>query len=518
MNKFFTLLKVQFLSYFGINKILNSKKYKFKGAIGIALLLVFLGALICGAGYLYALSFAETLMVTEGSAKGVIPLMVSIAAVASLIFSFYSSGSVLYGFKDYDTLSAMPVKTSTVVLSKLTFTFITDLLFGILIVIPSVIVYSNFNGGIDFLTVARLLTMILFLPFFPMVISIVLGAVGVILSSRFKHKNLIQFLFMFIVFVGYYALSLIFSMEDGSTFVFIEKTFFLSGLVKAGLVDWIHVVIFCGACLLSGAIVMAIVCVTYKKINTLVTSVKKSGNFKMKVYGGKSQFTALTIKEIKRLFSSATYALNTLLGPIMVIMFTVIIIVMCVSDPSFSFLLPLIAPPIYAFTLMIAPTTVCSISVEGSSFWIMRTSPIKTTLLLNIKLAVNLFFSAIPALVSGIAFAVLLFKTSVVYALLVPLVAVLTAALGGNMGLIFNLLFPLMKWDNINKAVKQGTSSFFTVLISMVLAAVEGVLLYFAIPDFTLTLSLIAVALIIFTVSTFAVLYKYGESLIIKKT
>ncbi len=518
MSKFLVLLKVQFLSYFGLNRILHNKKNRRAGLLGGFMLLLLLCGVIGGGGYIYSKMFAEILLVTEGSTKGVITLMFSFAVVACLIFSFYSSGSVLYGFKDYDVLSAMPVKTSTVVLSKLTFTYLADLVFGVLLVLPSVIVYAQFNGGIGAISILRLFIMVLFMPLFPMIISVVLGAISTIISSRFKKRSLIQFIFMFVVFVGFYALSFISSYGTGNAVAFIEAAFFMSVWVSLGIGEWLYVLLFVGILSAVGLAVFTAVCVSYKKINSLVTSVKKTKNFKMQTYGGKSQFKALLVKEVKRLFSCATYAMNTLMGAFLAIVFAVIFAIMCAEERAMALLLPLIVPPLCAFTFLMSPTTVCSISVEGSTFWITRTAPIKTKTALNAKLTVNLLFGVIPAVATGVVYSIFIFSVSWVNASLIVLISTLTAFLGGNLGLLYNLSFPMMKWDNINKAVKQGVSSFFMVLTALIVSAIEGVVLYFTMPNFTLPLVLITSVLLILTVSSYYLICATGEKMLIKKT
>ena len=323
---------------------------------------------------------------------------------------------------------------------------------------------------------------------------------------------------MFVVFVGFYSLSFISSYDTSNTFVFIESAFFMSPWVSLGLSEWLYVLLFVGTLLLVGLAVFTAVCLSYKKINSLVTAVKKSSNFTMKTYGGKSQFKALLIKEIKKLFSCATYAMNTLMGAFLAIVFAVIFAIMCVKESATSLLLPLICPPLLAFMFLISPTTVCSISVEGSSFWIMRTAPIKTKTLFNAKLAVNLLFGAIPAVIVSIVFSIFVFSWSWANALLIILISALTGLLGGNLGLIYNLIFPMMKWDNITKPIKQGASTFLTVLSAMIIAVLEGVLLYFTMPNFTLPLGIIAGVLLILTVGSYYLICTKGEKLLVKKT
>ena len=118
MNNFFTLLKVQALGLFGINKKLNKKSGSGKSAITGMLSLLLIAACIVYVGYVYSDRFADYFAAMNELYK-MIPMMIAIASVISFVYSFYSTGSVLYGFKDYQLLSAMPVKNSEIVLSKL---------------------------------------------------------------------------------------------------------------------------------------------------------------------------------------------------------------------------------------------------------------------------------------------------------------------------------------------------------------------------------------------------------------
>ena len=155
MNKLLSLLKVQFLSLFGINKIAHKKKGKaggYAGFLGTALLLC---ALVVGIAYLYAKMFAETYLVL-GKQKEFLPSIFALIAIACLVFSFYTSSSNLYAGKDFDLLGAMPIKTHIVVLSKLVFMYLADLIFAILILIPSVVVQFTILGAVAKVQVLRL--------------------------------------------------------------------------------------------------------------------------------------------------------------------------------------------------------------------------------------------------------------------------------------------------------------------------------------------------------------------------
>ena len=142
MNKLLPLLKVQFLSLFGINKVAHKKKGKAVGYAGILATAIFFVAIIMAIAFIYAKSFAETYLML-GTQKEFLISIFALINVACLIFSFYTSSSNLYGGKDFDLLGTMPIKTRVIVLSKLVFMYLADLIFAILI---SAVIFLSFAG------------------------------------------------------------------------------------------------------------------------------------------------------------------------------------------------------------------------------------------------------------------------------------------------------------------------------------------------------------------------------------
>ena len=374
-------------------------------------------------------------------------------------------------------------------------------------------------GAIDVTNVIRLGIMTLFLPVFPMIVSIVLGAIVALVSTRFKRKALVQSLLYGIIFLGVYALSLI-GTDLLDTLAPIRKMYFLLPFVEKATTSFGYTALFCGANALVFGVAFFVICKTYNGLNTKLKSVKRSKNFKLGTYGQKSQFRVLLKKELRLLFSSPMYAINTLLGSVFVLIggiaLTVISIKLGGLEVAMSF--AIIMQALFAFSLMISPTTAVSISVEGNTFYLMKTMPISTKKLLNTKLFVNILVATIPAFISATVFAFALKGGSVWFILLGILNSVLYSVLGGNLGLLFNLLFPMMKWDNINKAVKQSFSLFFTVLIGMLLAGGVFCLLFFVKLEIELLFLIIFVALAVLSALTYYLIMKFGKKLIIKKT
>lgn len=517
MSKLLPLIKVQFLSLLGINKIANKKKGKKVGLLGISAVALLFGALIFGLAYVYGLGFAQTYLLM-GQTKLFLPSMFALANVVCLVFSFYSASGNIYLTKDHDLLSAMPLKTHTIVLSKLIFSYLADMVFVILIMIPSVIIQFDIIGAIGIKTIAKLSLVCLFAPVFPMVASIILGALFSFISSKFRRKELVQSILYAIFFITIYAVAMV-DTDLKNQLGAITKMYFIFDFALLGIYQVKYTLIFCGANLIALSLSVYIVCITYNKLNSLLKSVKKAKDFKLKTYQRKSQFKVLVQKEFRLLFSSAIYFMNVLTGSVIAVIGTIAIIVLGASLPELAVLFGLVMQSLYAFTFMIAPTTAVSISVEGSSFYIMRSSPIPTKRLLNAKLFVNFVVAVIPAIICALAISISMIGTANAPEIVLTLLTIpLYAVLGGNLGLLFNLLFPMMKWDNIQKPVKSSTSLLLTMLVGMAIAGGVFAILYFVNIKTWIKLLIIFLFLLIFCILTYKVIAKKGEKWLIQKT
>lgn len=518
MSKFFALLKVQALSFLGINKALSKKDGKKKGLLSTLGVLLFFAVLIVAIVVIYAKMFAEGFLIT-GDAKEYLSTMFALASLVCLIFTFYSAGANLYGGKDYDMLCSMPIKSHVIVLAKLTFSYLADLLFALLVMTVSLIVGANSFGALTFNQTLKVILMTFALPFYPMLVSMVLGVLVGLISSRFKRKTLVQTLIYIILFIAYYALCFSFETDDLQTGT-IKQMFPLFAWVYGGIKSVKYVFLFVGVGLLAICLTLIFVCLTYHKISTILNSVKKNGDFTLKTYSQKGQFSVLIKKEFKQLFTYPIYALNTLLGSVFAILGTIVFIVLTVDTNTYMFaqLFAITLQSFFALMFMISPTTAVSISVEGKSFYLLKTSPIPTKRLLNAKLMVNLIVAVIPALICSVAFSFVMKGAPALVIIFSIINPMLYALLGGSLGLTFNLLFPYMKWDNINKAVKQSISVLFTILTGFALAGATFAFLSFVNLSLELKMGLICLVIVALNALIYYLIMKKGEKLISKKT
>ncbi len=526
MTNFCALVKVQLFSLVSSNKGKSKNKKSKGGFAGIALILLVLGGVMAFFGYTYSNIFAMGLAQTGGGEK-LVPYMIAVSSLVAFLFSFYAAGSAIFGFKDYDMLMSMPLKPQEIVLSKFCVLFISDLFFALTIAVPSLIVY---NASVATITLAQIvvsLVMILFSPLLPLAISIVIGVVVYYISSRFRKKNIVQIILLTIFMIAIFALSFLSgygSAEDPAQMVgslgAIEKIYFIFPLVINSFNQPLWLLAYIACNIAPVIIVVACICVFYKKLNSIFTAKRTLRNFKLKEYQSNSVGKTLFNKEIKRLFSCPVYAINCLFGVLMALIasiaYSIFYMAMDVqSDPVLVEVFNVIncfIPALFCFMFLLAPTTCCSISLEGQAFWILKTAPVSYLQVLNSKLAVHALFTTTVAFVSSLCIGVFT-GFGVIGTILLVLCGVGISTFGGLFGLLMNLIFPKLKWENENQPVKQGLPTFLTTISAFVFVAVLVVVGIYAQLSLELLLAIYSAFFIAVCVALYSILFKYGEKL-----
>ncbi len=524
MAKFLSLLKVQFLAFFGLNKALKSKGAKKVGKLsGLFGALILYTVLFGFIGFIYSGIFAESLILTQGSADALLPIMLAISALISFFFSFYTTTGALYGFKDYELLTSLPIKTTLIIWAKLAFMFISDLFFAVVIMIPSTIVYSQY-AVLEVTKIVSVFVMTIFSPLLPMALSVLVGGLVAFISTLFKKKALVQIIMWVIILALIFAAGFFTGMEDEEMFdptLLISKAYFILPLAVAALKDVVQLLLFVAVNALPFVVVSLVVAATYKKMNGLLTRKRTVKNFVLKESKIQNKSGTLLRKELKCFFSNATYVVNCLFGAFFgiigaVVMAVVVVVMTNDTGVNAADMLTPFVPLILSFCYMLSPSTACTISLEGNVFWVTRTSPVSTMDILNAKLKVGIITGALPALISAVLYGVIV-GLNIIHLVALSAFAFAVGLLGSVLGLLMNLLFPMMKWDNESVPVKQGASVLLTILCGMGYTGLMllGVLF---IPLPSIAVLLISLLLTVLLVTVFySIIYKKCNRLIAKK-
>ncbi len=475
MSGFGSLLKVQLLSVFGINKLLNSKKQnKIAKIVLLCCLCLAFCALISLFGYTYAETFAAAVEI-GGAVEDYFANVCGMCFVICLVTGIYEASSLFYGNKDYDYLSALPLNNVTVICAKTTVMFFSNLLFTFLLIAPAM--YLLFTEIISFGVGVLLRTVVLvpFLAVIPLVLSIFIGSLVSYVSTFFRRKKLAQSVIYTLIFLCFYVAYILIVDEIESSSLFV-KFYPLYGLTKLCFNGWEYTLLYCAISVVISAVVLVYSGLTYKWLNTKLASSKRVKNFRLKDYSAKGSSSALYKKEIGRLFSSPSYALNSLVGCFMAVFTAVVICFLfrafdIISEPSVVDEIAKYFPIIAVFMFTMSPPTCAALSIEGNCFWIVRTAPISLKKIFNVKILTALTFTLSSALLFAMIISIgtaLPFLTAVSFIVMSVTVATVSAVVG----LLFNLLSPKLNWKKEAEVVKQGLPVLYSVIATFVLSGI----------------------------------------------
>ena len=151
------------------------------------------------------------------------------------------------------------------------------------------------------------------------------------------------------------------------------------------------------------------------------------------------------------------------------------------------------------------------ISLEGKNINIVKSLPIKTKTILMSKIYSSLIITTPPILLGDIILFIR-FKMSIIEMILLLILSILIPLISHFIGLIINLKYPKLDWENSAEVVKQSTSSFVSVMIGMVLLVVNTMIITKIVGKINSTLILLITVLIYLTINIILYLYLINKS------
>jgi len=207
MNKLISLLKIEVLNLYGLNRLFQFKdKQKRKNslifmacALGLGLLLVYTSG---------TYSFGMILGLQAMELEHIFPSLLLIVAVFFLFTTtILKVQGVLFGYKDYDMLMSLPISTKLIVISKVGVLYFMNLVTALLILIPGSVVYGVVTEKGSMYYFCTLIA-IIFVPIVPIVLASILGAIISYISTFFRKMRIAQYLLTTILIIGFYIVNL----------------------------------------------------------------------------------------------------------------------------------------------------------------------------------------------------------------------------------------------------------------------------------------------------------------------
>ena len=492
-NQLKALIKVEVCNLYGWNQFrhLKDKKEKSKKR---TMFLVWMIVIAVACLYMGTLAYG---LVMLGMPDLIPAYLILFASMIILFFGIFKAGSVIFAQNGYDILCAMPIKKEHIVISRFVRMYVENLGLTCVVVLPGIFVYSLMTSpGILFYLMC--VACLLFVPFIPVTIATLIGALVTAISSRMRHKQIVGAVLSVASCLAIFGFSSKMSKMEGE--VTAEQLKELSEIVY-GLIQKIYApAVWMGDAMLQKSILPLLICmgVSVAVLSLMVFFIAKNftrvigrlhGTFakheyKITAMKHKGLLSALIKKEAKRYFSSSIYLTNTIIGMVMGVVASVALFFPDLEKSMAEFpvsvelvnLFPFIAGAI--FTML--PTTAASVSLEGKNWWITQTLPLRTKDVFNAKVLLNLILIC-PFYVVSVVLQIIALKPDLLQLLGIIVIPVCVAVFNVIFGLTLNLKFPKFNWENEVVIVKQSAPTVLASLLS-VLVAVAGIVLTFIIP------------------------------------
>ena len=489
MKNFIILLKANFSANpFISTSAAGDKKPRSKVAASLLL------ALVAAFMVFFSASISYTFMAAlhPFGLGAYVPAMLYFAGcILTLLTSVGHSRTMLFGAKDTEMLLSLPVTYSSVLLSKLTVMYIYELMFFSLIYLPSYVVYMYLTS----FTLSGIITMLitlLFAPMIPIAAGMLVAFIAGIFLRKAKRKNLLQVVFFAVFMVAYfyfvYSSNSIFSYiaESGVGFASsLGNAYYpaalLYGAIGGNILSLLVFVLF-NALIMTVAVLL--LSKFFMRMVAFLRQTDKTRKFKGTGIRTASCFKALLKKELSRFASSATYMTNCGFGAVMLLLMGVgsfflsdeLIAQFGLNAEEAESIIPMIITCAMMFFACLSPTTYPSISLEGSSFWILKSAPVREKTILGAKVALNLVIYLPAVIVSGILLSIRfgLGIAESAFTLLVPAAAVCLTTI---LGLLINLKLPRFDQNDV-KAIKQSFNAFLATMSNMIIVVLLSFLIF----------------------------------------
>lgn len=436
-----------------------------------------------------------------------------LAATFFILFflSIFETKSELYEARDNELLLSMPIRSRDIVIARISVVLLYNYAAAAILLLPAVAVYLILGGAWQALPGGLLL--FLAVPLLATAMASGVGYLVALLSRRMRRKNLATLALSLIFFGAYmwFYFAVLGNMDqlleglEGQLESLSGRLSLLCYLGGAALLRPLPLLVTVGWSLLIGGGLWWLVSAHYIQIITASHGSVRRG-YRARQLRGTSAYVALVRKELHRFVSSAVYMMNAglglLFGPALGILALVrrdVLTDLAATEGVPAGLLgvgAVVVPLLVVLPMLMISAS--SISLEGKSFWLLRTLPLNTRTVLLAKLTPQLLLGTVSLVVTGVLLSVAM-SLSPLWVLLALLLPVLANGGTAAMGLLFNLLFPKLTWQNEAEPVKQSMPVFLVMMLSFLLGGVMagvGIASLLLLPGWAAPLLLLLITLL----------------------
>lgn len=454
----------------------------------------------------------------------------TVASMVIFFFGIFYVMSVFYFSKDIESLLPLPLKPSEILAAKFTVVLVYEYLTELVFLAPILVGYGAASrAGVIFYIYSIL--MFLTLPLTPLVYASVLSLVVMRFTGLAKNRDRFRIVGGIIAMVLAVGVNAFISklgssgmdadklqrlLEQGNnSYVGLMSGLFFSNrfgvmalLYSSALKGFVNLVLFILICILFVMLFLSLGESMYFKgvVGISETSARRKRYTETelaRVSRPASAIRSLTVRELKLLFRTPVYFMNCVL---MNFLFPVFLILPFIIQPeemkelqSLSGYISgggrngLVLAAAFGISVLVTSTNgiaASAISREGTNIFISKYLPVSYKTQIMAKVLSGMIMGLVGTV--SMIFAVAIFIRVPVYLILLVLFSgILGIAFNCFTGILIDLNFPKLVWDNEQKAVKQNFNVVLNMLAGLVMA---GVPVFIAIAlHFTLLQAFLAI-------------------------
>ena len=420
--------------------------------------------------------------------------------------------------EDSDLLLSLPIKKSSIIIAKTVNKYLFDLFFAFVLFMPYSVLYLIYNGfNISVLLCS--ISVVLFLPLLSIGISYIFNFIITRIFCKFKSEKLLKSIFSVLLYIVVIGLMLIKTYTYGTADpnnleAYFADRFFSNTILKFVLEqNLFSTIFFFGLTIIPFVVGMILYSLNFGKTFSKYTNYSK----KLKFLSPKSTLTQLYKKELSTYVTTPAWFVNTIIGPVMMLAFTILFLTSNPSKVLSSLGISANSPEliysvlILIFCGLISTTQIscCSVSLEGKQLWILKSCPINEKKLLLSKSLLQ--FSVIEPfiLVCSTVLSIIL-KLNFFGVVMLIVIPTLLALISSFAGVLINIYHPKLDFDDETKVVKQSLSVLLSMVFTFVLTLIP-VAIYLIFSTISLNLLILITLAFYIVVLTFVIIFLFTK-------
>ena len=421
---------------------------------------------------------------------------------AVFFFGIFSILAYMFFSEDAEFLAALPVKKTTLFVSKLTMVYINELIISFVILLPllSITGISAINYGLElgagyFVMVALA---ILLMPLIPLLLVSLLAFPMMYVVTFFRRRAVMSSVVLIVLFLGFMGLylGLMGGLTNGGeepTFELGEQylnalnkitniVFFNTFFVKAMLgIGNVALNFFGFIITLIASLVITIVfssSLYHKSVMSQLESPKELGG-KGAIEDQRGISNSFFIKDFKMLIRNPGFAFQSFMGPFIAPLMVFFIakslnVTMDMPEGEEAFVFSAIRSTgvvMFLLLMLLCGTNfVASVAFtrEGKYFYFNKYLPIPYKQMINGKIMFSAYTALVGVVLSTIAYG-LSIDTNIFNIIMFGVSLAIMSYAFIYMGIYRDLRKPKLEWNNVQEAVKQNLNAMFPMIIGSII-------------------------------------------------